>query len=282
MAAGEALQANPIRKVIGMMEDMQKSVEAKFAEEKQLYEAFMCHCKSGAGSLQASIDTAGSQIESLTSTIESETAQKSQMVQDVATHKADLAAAKATIDESTAMRGKEAAEFAASSGEMKANIEAMKGALAALRKGLSASMLQTSVGQTLRGIVQHSPAVSELERSTLMSFLETGEGGSDQIVGIVDQMRETMESDLKEATSNEEGAKASFTSLVASKEEEIAAASKAVEEKTARNGELAVSIAQGKASLEDTEDSKADDEAMKADLAANCATRSESSTRSRR
>merc|ERR1719191_180632 len=99
MVAGEALQANPIRKVIGMMQDMQKSVEAKFAEEKKLYEAFMCHCKSGAGSLQASIDTAASQIESLTSTIESETAQKSQMGQDVVQHKADLAAAKATIEE---------------------------------------------------------------------------------------------------------------------------------------------------------------------------------------
>merc|ERR1719409_58888 len=240
-----------------------------------MYDAFMCHCKSGAGSLQASIDTASSQIEALTGTLETDAAQKSQLEQDVVQHKADLAAAKATIEESTAMRGKEAAEFAASSGEMKSNIEAMKGALAALRKGLSASMLQTGVGQTLRAIVQHSPAVSELERSTLSSFLETGEGGSDQIVGIVDQMRETMESDLKESTASEETAKASFTSLVASKEEEIAAASKAVEEKTARNGELAVSIAQGKAGLKDTEDSKADDEAMKADLAANCATRSE-------
>merc|ERR1719387_2275004 len=149
----------------------------------------------------------------------------------------------------------------------------MKGALAALKKGLSASMLQTSVGQTLRAIVEHSPAVSELERSTLSSFLETGEGGSDQIVGIVSQMSETMEADLKESVANEESAKASFTSLVASKEEEIAAAQKAVEEKTARKGELAVSVAESKASLKDTEDARADDTAMKAELAAGCATR---------
>merc|ERR1719390_442330 len=99
-----------------MMQDMLKGVEAQGAEEKKLYDAFMCNCKNGAGSLQASIDTASSQIESLTATIESETAQKSQMGQDVVQHKADLAAAKATIEESTAMRGKEAAEFAASSG----------------------------------------------------------------------------------------------------------------------------------------------------------------------
>merc|ERR1719387_3172048 len=79
----------------------------------------------------------------------------------------------------------------------------MGGALAALKKGLSASMLQTSAGQTLRNIVEHSPAVSETERSTLMSFLESGEGGSDQIIGIVATMKEEMEADLKEATSTE-------------------------------------------------------------------------------
>ena len=64
-----------------------------------------------------------------------------------------------------------------------------------------------------------------------MSFLETGEGGSDQIIGVVDQMKETMEADLKQTTADEETAKASFSSLVASKEEEIAAAGKAVEER---------------------------------------------------
>merc|ERR1719162_1510317 len=139
--------------------------------------------------------------------------------------------------ESSAMREKEAAEFAASSGELKANVAAMTGALAALRKGLSSSLLQTAVGQTLRSIIQHSPAVDEAERSTLMSFLETGEGGSDQIIGVVDQMKETMEADLKETTATEESSKASFTALVASKEKEIGAAGKAVESKTARVGE---------------------------------------------
>merc|ERR1719386_200546 len=106
---------------------------------------------------------------------------------------------------------------------MKANIAAMGGALDALRKGLSASLLQTSAGATLRSIIQNSPAVSESERSTLMSFLETGEGGSDQIIGVVDQMKETMEADLKETVASEAEAKASFTNLLASKEKEIAA-----------------------------------------------------------
>jgi len=273
---GEAieLRANPIRKVVTMLQDMQKTVEAEGEKEKALFEKFMCYCNNGAGSLDGAIATSGAQIESLTGKIEAESAQKSQMEQETAQHKADRVEAEKSIKESTAMREKEASEFAASSGEMKANVEAMTGALAALRKGLSSSLLQTSVGQTLRSIIQHSPAVDEAERSTLMSFLETGEGGSDQIIGIVDQMKETMEADLKQSTADEETAKAGSTTLVASKEKEIAAAGKAVESKTARVGELAVSVVQAKADLEDTQDAMSEDEKFKAELATSCATKS--------
>lgn len=257
-----------------MLQDMQKTVEAEGEKEKALFENFMCYCNNGAGSLDSAIATSAAKIDSLTGQVEAESAQKSQTEQEVAQHKIDREEAEKTIKESTAMREKEASEFAATSGEMKANIEAMTGALAALRKGLSSSLLQTAVGQTLRSIIQHSPAVGESERSTLMSFLETGEGGSDQIIGIVDQMKETLEADLKQSTADEESAKSGFTTLVASKEKEISAAGKAVEGKTARVGELAVSVVQAKADLEDTQDAMSEDEKFKAELATSCATKS--------
>merc|ERR1719262_1299825 len=110
------------------------------------------------------------------------------------------------MKESTAMREKEASEFAATSGDMKSNVASMGSALEALKKGLSAALLQTGVGSTLRNIVSHSPLVRESERGLLMSFLESGtglEGGSDTIIGIVSQMKETMEEDLAEATKKE-------------------------------------------------------------------------------
>jgi len=273
--ASESLLANPIRKVVGMLQDMQKTVEAEGEKEKELFDKFMCYCNNGAGSLDASIQAASSQIEALTGKIATDAAQRSQSQQDIGQHKTDGAAAQTTIKESTAMREKEAGEFAASSGEMKANIAAMTGALDALKKGLSASLLQTTVGQTLKSLLEHSPAVPDAERSTLLSFLETGEGGSDQIVGVVAQMKETMEADLKQTTADEGEAKTSFESLQASKTKEVAAAQKAVEEKTVRVGELAVSVAQGKADLEDTQGSLEEDTKFKANLAASCATKSE-------
>ena len=99
-----------------------------------------------------------------------------------------------------------------------------------------------------------------------MSFLETGEDGSDQFIGVADQMKETMEGDLKQSTADEGTAKAGFTTLVASKEKEIGAAGKAVESKTARVDELAVRVVQAKADLEDTQDAMAEDEKIKAEL----------------
>jgi len=275
----ETTLANPIRKVVGMLQDMQKTVESEGEKEKELFEKFMCYCNNGAGSLDATIQTAAAAIDSLTGRIATEKAQKSQFSQEVTQHKTDRTEAEKTIKESTAMRGKEANEFAATSGELKANLEAMTGALAALRKGLGASLLQSKAGQTLRSIIEHSPAVSESERSTLVSFLENGEstgetGSTDQIIGIVDQMKDEMAADLKETTSSEEEAKTSFATLMGTKETEIAAAGKAIESKTGRVGELAVSAVQAEADLKDTQEAMEEDEKFKANLAAQCATKS--------
>merc|ERR1719456_629642 len=249
------LSANPIRKVVTMLQDMQKTVESEGKKEEDLFDKFMCYCSGGEGALEASITTGKAQMEQLSGTIESKTAESSQLDQDLVQHKTDRTAAQAAIKESTELREKEAAEFAASSGEAKSNIQAMAGALDALKKGLSAALLQTGVGNTLRNIVEHSPAVRPSQRAVLLSFLEAGtgtEGGSDQIIGIVEQMKETMDADLKESESGEAEAKAAFDTLMTSKTQEIDAAGKAVESKTSRSGAVAVETVQAKADLEST------------------------------
>merc|ERR1719171_765549 len=159
---------------------------------------------------------------------------------------------------------------------MKSNIAAMGGALEALSKGLSAALLQTGVGNTLRNIISHSPLVRESERGLLMSFLESGtglEGGSDQIIGIVSQMKETMEADLAEATTKEGEAKTTYETLMTSKKSEIEAAGKAIETKTARSGTVAVETVQAKADLEKTQKAVEEDTEFKANLAKTCATK---------
>merc|ERR1719201_1774908 len=252
LAASTEMHANPIRKVVTMLQDMQKSAEEEGKKEEDLFEKFMCYCSNGEGALDAAISEGKAQVEQLSAAIPRGQGEKSQLEQEIASHKADREEAEKVIKESTAMREKEAAEFAATSGDMKSNIQAMGGALAALKKGLSAALLQTGVGSVLRNIVRTSPLVREGERGVLMSFLESGEdteGGSDQIIGIVEQMKETMEADLKEAEGKEAESKSSFETLMTSKTSEIGAAGKAIETKTARVGAVAVEIVQGKADL---------------------------------
>merc|ERR1719207_510122 len=269
-----AAGANPIRKVVTMLQDMQKTVEAEGKKEEELFEKFMCYCSGGEGALEASITQGKAQIEQLTASVERGTAEKSQLEQDMKTHKSDRSAAEATMKESTAIREKEAAEFAATSGDMKSNIASMAGALDALKKGLSAALLQTSTGNVLRNIIAHSPAVRPSQRGLLMSFLESGsteQGGSDTIIGIVEQMKETMEADLADAEKSEAESKATFDTLMTSKKSEIEAASKAIETKSARLGSVAVEVVQGKADLDKTTVAVEEDTKFKANLKTNCA-----------
>jgi len=268
------IRGNPIKKVVTMLQDMQRAVGTEGEKEKVLFDKFMCYCSTTAGNLDTSIQTATAQVDSLTWSVSRDAAQKSQLQQDVAQHKADAADAKTAVASATALREKEAAEFAAASGEAKANIFAMGNALAALKGGLSASLLQTTAGQTVKNVLEHSPAISDSERSVLLSFLESGEGGSDQIIGVIQQMKETMEADVEESTAQEERAKASFSSLSASKEEEIAAARSAIESKMGRAAESAVAVAQGKADLKNTQQALAGDQKFKVNLAETCATKS--------
>merc|ERR1719191_395342 len=249
-----------------MLQDMQKTVEEEGKKEQDLFDKFMCYCSDGEGALEASIKAGQAQIEQLTAAIERGTAEKSQLDQDVATHKSDRESAEKTIKESTAMREKEAAEYATASGDMKSNMNAMDGALEALKKGLSASLLQTGVGAFLRKVVKTSPLVRNSERELLMSYLETGsglEGGSDQIIGIVEQMKETYAEDLAETEGKEAEAKTTYETLMTSKKAEIEAAGKAIETKTARSGTVAVETVQAKADLEKTQKAVEEDTEFK-------------------
>merc|ERR1719161_2317858 len=115
-----------------------------------------------------------------------------------------------------------------------------------------------------------------VDRRTVQSFLQDGSAseGSGEILGIMKQMLETMQANLKDATASEDSAVAGFAELEASKKKEIEIATESIESKTLRTGELAVAIVQTKDSLEDTIEEVADNEKMSAELDKQCATKS--------
>merc|ERR1719345_151119 len=79
-----------------------------------------------------------------------------------------------------------------------------------------------------------------------------------------------MEKDLAEVIAEEDTLKSDFEGLVQAKTKEIDSATKAIEEKTKRTGEVAVEIVNMKEDLEDTVESLAEDKQFLVDLEKNC------------
>merc|ERR1719461_1531735 len=266
---------NPVRRVIQMLQLMQKKVLEEGKEEKELYEKYMCYCKTGTADLSKSIGDAETKIPQVTKALEEAKALKTQLESEIAEHTADRAEAKETVAKSTALRQKESAAFAKFSSEHQTNILALRAAIAAIEKGASGSFLQTSGAARLRRLTIDMD-MSSMDREMLASFLAQGHSEeyvpqSGQIVGILKQLQETMEKTLKDATADEEQALADYKVLMAAKTKEIEANQKAIESKTERLGETNVEIVNLEEDLDDTAKSLAEDKGFLADLDKNCA-----------
>eukprot|EP00747_Dinoflagellata_sp_TGD_P159418 gnl/TRDRNA2_/TRDRNA2_177886_c3_seq4.p1 gnl/TRDRNA2_/TRDRNA2_177886_c3~~gnl/TRDRNA2_/TRDRNA2_177886_c3_seq4.p1 ORF type:complete len:692 (+),score=271.79 gnl/TRDRNA2_/TRDRNA2_177886_c3_seq4:93-2168(+) len=282
--AGAHMTANPIRKIVTMLQLMVKKVEAEGEKEQKIFDDFMCYCNNGATALESSISAGKDKIPKVESDLEKTTAEKSQLESDVTKHKSDREAAKKAIATATEVREKEAKAFAEKSGDYKANIAAMKKAVAAIEKGSGGAFLQTQSAVVLRQITENAESISDTDRDVLVSFLSQGSSDDDQemsemksgeIVGILKQQIDTMTGDLDEITKTENKAIEDFNGMVAAQTKAIEALTANIEDKITRGGESGVEIANLKEDIEDTKKALADDTKYLADLQKNCAAQKE-------
>merc|ERR1719387_682713 len=64
------LRANPIRRVVSMLQMMGKKIEAEGQTETELFEKFMCYCKTGVSTLKKDVADAEEKLPQLQSEIE--------------------------------------------------------------------------------------------------------------------------------------------------------------------------------------------------------------------
>jgi len=269
------LTANPIRRVVTMLQMMQNKVTAEGKKEKELFDKFMCYCKTGVDDLEASINAADSKIPQVEAQLKEDTAMKAQLESETKGAQETRRECKEAIATATAIRTKEANAYAKESGEMKSNIDAMSKAVAAIEKGAGGGFLQTSSASVVRKL-SIDMDLSNADRDQIVSFLAAGNGyapASGAISGILNQMLDTMKADLVEATKAEDASKASFDDLVAAKEKEIEAATKAVEDKLTRIGNLGVKIAATMEDLDDTGKAMVEDKKFLEELKKGCSTK---------
>jgi len=270
-------QANPIRKVVTLLQNVQKKVAAEGAKEKELYEKFMCYCRSGFSDMSTSISAAETKVPAVTADIESSEQKLIQTKADLKQAQVDRSAAKSALAEATSIREKEAATFAGLKAEYDTNIAAVSKAVAALEKGMAGGFLQTRAAQTLR-LALAKEDMPEGDRQELVAFLSgTHSSGyspaSGEVVGILKELGATMAKSLGDLTSEENDSISTYEGLVKAKNKEMEALTASIETKTRQVGELGVQIVQMKEDLTDTEAALLQDQKFKADLEKSCSTK---------
>merc|ERR1719359_1589003 len=143
---------------------------------------------------------------------------------------------------------------------------------------MAGSFLQTTAAQVLRNLVMAQSNIEDYEREEITAFLSNSQGyapASGQITGILKQMNDRMNADLADATNTENAAIKAYNELMAAKEKEVNALTKAIEEKMVRLGKLQVEIVEMKEDLDDTAKALAEDKKFLADLEKNCATKAD-------
>merc|ERR1719156_522993 len=270
-AAATELTANPIRKVVTMLQMMMKKIEEEGKKETELHEKYMCYCETSEGTLSKSIENAQTKIPQLESDIKEAEETKTKLEGDIKSHQTDRAAAKEAMAQATAMREKENGAFVKESTTDQSNLDALIKALAAIEKGMAGEFLQTNAAQILRKLSVARTDLVDMDRQTLIAFLSGSqqEGyapASAEIVGILKQMKDEMEKDIAEEGAAESSAQQSYEELMAAKKQEVDTLTAEIETKMTRVGELGVEIATMKNDLEDTQEALAEDTKFLADL----------------
>jgi len=280
------LAVNPIRKIVNMLQDMQKELEHEAENEAELFEKAMCTCENGEKTLSGVIETSKAEMDRLTSKLEEDKATQGQLTEELKEHTATKAQSEADLEKATELRSKESATFSKTKKSTTFSINSLAKAIPQLGGAASASAFMqdaNSGGPLLRRVVERTHYLTPDKREKVLNFLDAGldedqeqkepSAGVAEIVGILKSMQDEMVKDLGDAESAEKEAALGFGQLKDAKEAEIKAASEAITAKEKRQGDLALSLVNDKNSLDDATDENTDGTKYLASLKEQCMTK---------
>jgi len=279
-----------VEKVVKILNDMKSQLEKEAENDDEIMEKMVCWCETNDKAKTQAITDNTLKEKTLTANIEEYSSMAATLEDDLAQLKIDIAAANKELAEATAIREKENAEFSADEKEQLTSIGGLKGAIKTLgekialnqKKNQKSSLLevQSILRENLHGKTGNA-ALRKLglkphQRREVQSFLQMSEGehsgipGSSEILGVLKQMQENFETNLKEAQTTEAEAAKAYSDLKAAKEKEIGEQTAQSDTKTAQLGDTVERLAAAKADLKDTTVTLAADTKFLADLKTRC------------
>jgi len=247
---GNAGALNPVTRVVQLMEGLIKKTESDGKAEEDLFEKYVCWYKTVVSSKKASNAEAKDRIESLTAYIDDIKSGRVEFTSERKDLEAEIEKLNTEIETATDMRKKENEDFLAAKDEMEKAIAALEKAVDVLGSATADHKegVLTSVGFDLRKAVQlgqsflseqdarfleqvldgQVPDVDWKKLNRKATFKMKYKARSLKIQEILADMLQTFEDNLADATKKEKDTKASFDTLMGSKNSQLSAAQDAL------------------------------------------------------
>lgn len=223
----ELVSVNPIAKVVNLLKKMLEMNGKVDAEDNALCEKTICECTKDIAKQQATVEHYAGQLPALEDEYRKMYSEVHIMKLEIRKAEKEKADAEKTLAELKASRDDKSKQQIA---DYKVNIEALGKAIKELHKGLggTTAFLQSGTADTLRQLIT-SADMTDTQRDSLGAFLDQGNSdhadstapGTEEIIGMLKQMKDTMETNLKELETGSAQESAQFEALVLAKQKEI-------------------------------------------------------------
>jgi chromosome segregation ATPase len=287
----DADKNRPVSKVITLLKDMSKQLEAEAEEDEAIYDKMACWCKTNDAEKTKAIAEAEQRISELTASIEEGTAKSASLTAEIKNLEKEVAANQQALDKATALRQKQLAEFNEEEKDLLQSIQALKNAVTVLSKH-NKSLLQVAESETGATVSianmlkhqfnKHSDALLQVitpsQHASVQQFIQSALSGkapayanqSGEIFGILGNMKDTFEANLSQSQKEEMENQKAYEDLKAAKEAEIAAGQEQIDTKTDELAATDEKLAQDKQDIEDTRNSLSADEQYLMNLKEKC------------
>jgi hypothetical protein len=275
----EAWKVKPIQKVVGLLKDMSAQISKEAEEDEEIYDNMGCWCETNSKAKFKAITENTGKSKDLQANIEEYTAKSAQLNVDVKAIAKANAENEDALANAAAIRAKELAEFNTDEKNAIVQITGLKNAVISLSKA-HGSLSQTSLLELKSTLKHHlgsksEGALAELglhypQRKSFNSFLQTETPASGEIFGILKQMKESFEENLKKSQEDEAKAVEEYGSLKKAKTEELTAGKTALANKEEELATTDEKLATSKSDLEETQDVLEADTEFMADLKDKC------------
>lgn len=279
----EAEGERPVAKVVKILKDMKGTLEKEADSDQKLYDDMVCWCKTSEEAKTKAIADGIARDKKLTALIPELAATQAQLEVEISQLQKETAANEKALREATEIRAKELAAFREEETTGVQSITGLKNAIQAISS--NHALNQEALIQVRQTIERHSQKrpqdvtslkgkrlIASLLQERTSTSLRQHAPASGEIFGILKGMKESFETNLANSQQEEADGVAEFKQLKSAKEEEIAAATKLVESKTAGLAAAGEQRAKSKEDLEDTKTQVSADQKFLMDVQERCGT----------